>query len=148
MTKRHPVSLHADYDSAHMKYLSDVATDDVALLMEKEKTYKGSWKKRGGVGAFMMLARKWDRLENILSDQVDKYDIFAGIDNDPSGDDGTVLAEVRDLRRYLLLVEAELTAQGHLSLRQVSEELLKPGNEELFKPGTPDDGGHHAREDE
>ena len=31
---------------------------------------------------------------------------------DPSGADGTPLAEVRDLRRYLLLVEAEMMARG------------------------------------
>jgi hypothetical protein len=30
----------------------------------------------------------------------------------PLGTDGTVLAEVRDLRRYLLLVEAEMVARG------------------------------------
>lgn len=38
--------------------------------------------------------------------------IFAGIRKDPSGTDGTVLAEVRDLRRYLLLVEAEMIARN------------------------------------
>lgn len=39
-------------------------------------------------------------------------DVFAMIDLDPSGSDGTVLAEVRDLRQYLLLVEAEVMARA------------------------------------
>lgn len=38
-------------------------------------------------------------------------DIFAKIEGDPGGGDGSVLAEVRDLRRYLLLVEAEMVAR-------------------------------------
>jgi hypothetical protein len=38
--------------------------------------------------------------------------IFAAIRQGPGGEDGTVLAEVRDLRRYLLLVEAEMMARG------------------------------------
>ena len=42
----------------------ELANEDIAVLKEKEKTYGESWKLRGGVGAFMMLARKWDRIEN------------------------------------------------------------------------------------
>jgi hypothetical protein len=114
----------------------------VTLLLEKEKTYKGSWKKRGGVGAFMMLARKWDRLENMLEGSKPAYDLFAEIEANPSGCDGTILAEVRDLRRYLLLVEAEMTARGTLELD------LLGNSEELFKAGTPDDGGEHSRQPE
>jgi hypothetical protein len=39
-------------------------------------------------------------------------DIFVKIEADPSGEDGTVLAVMRDLRRYLLLIEAEMVARG------------------------------------
>jgi hypothetical protein len=39
-------------------------------------------------------------------------DVFAKIEEDPSGQDGSVLAEVRDLRRYLTLVEAEMISRG------------------------------------
>lgn len=38
--------------------------------------------------------------------------IFAKIREAPGGEDGSVLAEVRDLRRYLLLVEAEMVSRG------------------------------------
>ena len=55
----------------------NVANADVKTLEEKGRTYGDSWKRRGGVGAFMMLARKWDRIENQASKL--NYDIF----NDP-----------------------------------------------------------------
>ena len=83
--------------------LQAVADADVAGLVKAQASYGDSWKRRGGVGAFMMLARKWDRLEL----QVAKcgYDIATAIDTDdrPEG----IMDDIRDLRRYLLLVEQE-----------------------------------------
>lgn len=126
-------------DMKHMDYLQPVAARDVKELYRKEQTYRGSWKQRGGIGAFMMAARKWDRLESILqiSDGcggVTYQDLFTLINSQcesekqmhrartpagypvetPSevGGDGTLLAEIRDLRRYLLLIEAEMAARG------------------------------------
>jgi len=118
----------------HLNYLSSVATNDVDHIRNREATYKGSWKKRGGIGAFMMLARKWDRLESILAGNNPQYDIFTAIEMDHSGKDGSVLAEVRDLRQYLLLVEAEMLARWR---------HVKKPEDDLFVAGTPDDGGHH-----
>ena len=55
----------------------------------------------------MMLARKWDRIENCLSDRADEpYNIFHAMMKDLR-DDG-LLDDIRDLRRYLLLVESEV----------------------------------------
>jgi hypothetical protein len=79
-----------------------IAKNDITVLEEKGKTYGDSWKKRGGVGAFMMLARKWDRIENQM--QTNGYDIFKC---DPKEKDG-LLDDIQDLRRYLLLVEEEI----------------------------------------
>ncbi len=102
-----------DTDMGHMDHLEAVAAADVAFVRMREKTYRGSWKRRGGVGAFMMLARKWDRLEEMLGfKDGTQYNIFAAIEAKPSGGDGSTLAEVRDLRRYLLLVEAEMVSRG------------------------------------
>ncbi len=92
-------------DMGHLGHIEAVAVADCEELRRKEKTYRGSWKKRGGVGAWMMIARKIDRLEEMLGDA---GDIFEEIALQPAGKDGSVLAEVRDLRRYLLLVEAEV----------------------------------------
>lgn len=102
----------------HHPYLAIVAASDVKQVTAKDISYGASWKARGGVGAFMMLARKWDRLENMLSEGW-SYNIFQRIESEEhdrklNGADGTALAEVRDLRRYLLLVEAEMIAQGHV----------------------------------
>jgi hypothetical protein len=94
-------------DSSHTKLedkLLALAHRDVEVLLEKDLEYGGSWKRRGGIGAFMMLARKWDRIET----QVGRvgWDLFLAvrIDDRPEG----VLDDIRDLRRYLALVEAEL----------------------------------------
>ena len=83
--------------------LQTVADADVARLVKAQASYGDSWKRRGGVGAFMMLARKWDRLE--LQAAKHGYDIQHCIANDarPEG----IIDDIRDLRRYLLLVEQE-----------------------------------------
>ena len=83
-----------------------LANKDVQVLEEKGRTYGDSWKKRGGVGAFMMLARKWDRIENQCKEK--NYDIFdAGHSSDTV--DG-ILDDIADLRRYLLLVEDHIVS--------------------------------------
>ena len=84
--------------------VKDIAWHDAETLENAEKSYGNSWKKRGGVGAYMMLARKWDRIEN----QTKKfnYDIFETICDDPSQEG--ILDDIGDLRRYLFLVEAEI----------------------------------------
>lgn len=110
----------------HLTYLDEVARDDVRGLEVAERNYGSSWKKRGGVGAFMMLSRKWDRIENALrpmdddetranlkAHQVAPWDIFGAIaaDTRPEG----IIDDIRDLRRYLLLVEGEMRARGAAS---------------------------------
>ena len=52
----------------------------------------------------MMLARKWDRIEKQTSDYT--YDIFLALEEDkrPEG----LIDDIKDLRRYLLLVEAHM----------------------------------------
>lgn len=56
-----------------------------------------------------------------LADLVGAEDIFAKIKAAPLGEDGTVLAVVRDLRRYLMLVEAEMISRGDVSPVPVSD---------------------------
>lgn len=94
---------------SYLDHLQQVADADVAGLKKAQQSYGDSWKRRGGVGAFMMLARKWDRLENYLSGDA-RYDIFEGPKADMRAEG--VIDDIRDLRRYLLLVESELIAQG------------------------------------
>lgn len=83
--------------------IAEIALNDVDVLKEKGAAYGDSWKKRGGIGAFMMLARKWDRIENQAA--AVGYDIFAaGI---IGGEEG-IMDDIADLRCYLLLVESEI----------------------------------------
>ena len=84
-----------------------LASEDVKGLHNAEQSYGDSWKKRGGIGAFMMLARKWDRIEKQAEDYT--YDVFLALKED-NREEG-LIDDIRDLRRYLLLVEAEMTLQ-------------------------------------
>ena len=93
-----------DVKSSIIKAVGVLCQEDVDALHEAEQSYGDSWRQRGGVGAFMMLARKWDRLEKQTNDF--GYDLFAAI-NDDTRDEG-ILDDIRDLRRYLLLVESHM----------------------------------------
>lgn len=86
-----------------------IADNDVVVLKAKGKHYGNSWKKRGGVGAFMMLARKWDRIENMV--EAGGYDSFKVARDTIDSEEG-LLETIADLRRYLLLVEAEVRDEG------------------------------------
>jgi hypothetical protein len=93
-----------DVDVRYRDSLSRLAQIDAEKVLQKDIEYGGSWKRRGGVGAFMMLARKWDRIEPQVA--MHHYDIFAAAEKDQRPDG--LIDDIRDLRRYLLLVEAEL----------------------------------------
>ena len=95
-----------DYSRIINKVLG-LANEDVEGLHTSEQSYGDSWKQRGGIGAYMMLARKWDRIER----QVEHcgWDVFFAALDDPR-EEG-ILDDIRDLRRYLFLVEAEIRNQ-------------------------------------
>lgn len=117
----------------HMPFLRGVVEDDLAQLEQKEREYGSSWKARGGVNAWFMLCRKFDRLEQSLDpakrvhgEETDNtiaplgralglpipaYDILlAGVlDSRVEG----IIDTIGDLRRYLTLVEAEIRFQQH-----------------------------------
>ena len=92
-------------EGSDFNLIQNLANIDVAKLKHAQESYGDSWRSRGGVGAFMMLARKWDRIENQV--RKDGYDVFKTIYDDPS--DSGILDDIRDLRRYLLLVEGYVT---------------------------------------
>jgi len=91
----------------YLDFLHVVAQEDVDKLKAAEKNYGDSWKKRGGVGAFMMLARKWDRIEKQC--ELCNWDVFTALVTDPRPEG--ILDDIQDLRRYLMLVEAEMLAR-------------------------------------
>lgn len=88
----------------YVTLLAAVAAGDVRAIFAKENEYRGSWLKRGGTGAFHAMWRKADRIEI----QVERfgYDIFQAAIADHR-DEG-LLDDVRDFRRYLLMVDTWL----------------------------------------
>ena len=111
----------------YLTYLRDISLNDTTGLIEAQRSYGNSWKKRGGVGSFMQLARKWDRLEvrmariPVLAEDSgleftdgllsgDRFDIFQHLIADDRAEG--VIDDIRDLRRYLLLMEAEAQAMN------------------------------------
>lgn len=87
------------------KLVSNITQEIVEVLKQKGEHYGDSWKSRGGSGAFMNIARKWDRLENQCS-KLD-YNIFKAILQDKNGDEG-VKDSLLDLIGYGLLILAEI----------------------------------------
>jgi len=107
-----------DMDTKHLIHIKPICQGDGEGLHVAEKQYKGSWKRRGGIGAYMMLCRKWDRLENRIEDSTQEhtqYDIFDAIAKDERAEG--LIDDIRDLRRYLTLVEAEMRARGSVAAK-------------------------------
>jgi len=88
-------------DEKRKTHLRHIGQIDAEELIIRNESYGDSWRQRGGVGAFMMLARKWDRIENQA--RQNGWDIFETVLDNP--DEDGILDDIRDLRRYLMLVE-------------------------------------------
>lgn len=126
-----PSHTSVDPTTSHLRYLTQlehIAKEDVVGLLKAQESYGDSWKKRGGVGAFMMLARKWDRLENRVRSGAgaSPYDIFGHIVADERAEG--LIDDIRDLRRYLMLVEAEMRARGSASASSVHRDNSPPSS--------------------
>jgi hypothetical protein len=93
-----------DRRSKTISTVQELSIEDPDELHKAEQSYGDSWKKRGGIGAFMMAARKWDRLEKQVENH--NYDVFAAMEADQR-EEG-ILDDIRDLRRYLFLIDAEM----------------------------------------
>lgn len=106
----------ADDERLDRERLERIVEADVLGLLRAEEKYGHSWRKRGGGEAYHQLTRKWDRLE-LCVEGLEAQDIFEAIRLHPAtdgtlgGKDG-LLDDVRDLRRYLLLVEEYVTREA------------------------------------
>ena len=81
--------------------IKGIAQKDLEALSRAQSSYGDSWRRRGGVGAFMMLARKFDRIEH--QSEKHGWNIFEA--GEVYKGEAGLLDDIRDLRRYLLLVE-------------------------------------------
>jgi hypothetical protein len=112
-----------DSGRGYLDQFSKIAESDIEIIQEKERAYGSTWRQRGGISAFMVFARKWDRIERRVATHVDAADaapaaardnIFEHIAADRRAEG--VINDVRDLRRYLMLVEAEMAARGAVQI--------------------------------
>ena len=117
------------------KELEPIVLADIDGLRRAEAQYGSSWKQRGGVGAFMMLARKWDRILRRISQPTQhvefpvpddlreqgvtdvrpmvQWDLVMHAYTDRRAEG--IIDDIRDLRRYLLLVLSHrLSPQDHM----------------------------------
>ena len=107
--------------------MKDVAQNDLEALKRADTSYGDSWKRRGGVGAFMMLARKFDRIEHQA--QKHGWDIFEA--GEVYVGEAGLLDDIRDLRRYLILVENEILENTRgVEEQEVYNESAEEGEEE------------------
>ena len=92
----------------HLRFIDEIALEDAAGLKKAHESYGASWKKRGGIGAYMVMIRKFDRMEMCVK----KYggDIFKAVQDDPRAEG--ILDDIRDARRYLMLIESVLRERG------------------------------------
>lgn len=89
------------HPSAFYDVLDTVSKGLVATLRSKGAQYGNSWISRGGVGAFMMMTRKIDRVINQLR-KPPIYDIIEHCRIDPRAEG--IQDDLRDLTAYCLLI--------------------------------------------
>lgn len=98
-------------DVRYRDIIQHVSRDDVSRLLAKDREYGASWKRRGGVGAYMMMIRKIDRVMAIIPEPDGHpkhgFDVFAMLVDESVGGSEQLLDTMRDLRGYLTLIEAE-----------------------------------------
>jgi hypothetical protein len=100
--------------------LRQVLAEDADALIEAEKHYGESWCRRGGVDSFMMLARKWDRIEHQVNSQYGFNILQACVeDQRPEG----IMDDIRDLRRYLTLVEEKVRREYNVHNYQLKKNI-------------------------
>lgn len=98
-------------------HIEPLAKNDAEVVVEKDKQYGASWCKRGGTGAYHVFIRKFDRLEEWTKKF--QYDMWQAIreDNRPEG----IIDDIRDIRGYLLLIEAYAIENGMVTPRYRQE---------------------------
>ncbi len=96
-------------------YRLNIITEKLAkYVSEKDLHYGSSWRKRGGAGAFMVMARKWDRIEQACETQESaKYDIFNVFKEEDRRE--TILDDCLDLVGYLLILVEHMIEIGHVT---------------------------------
>lgn len=102
---------NAVLDTRYREQIPMVSAADVDRLLKKDQEYGASWKRRGGVGAFMMMVRKIDRIMAQIPEPDGHpkhgFDVFAILADEHADLSESLLDTLRDLRGYAMLIEAE-----------------------------------------
>ncbi len=105
--------------------LNFITRELVSFVNDKDIQYGSSWRKRGGPGAFFVIARKWDRIEQACETEefslhrrlpgelATKYDIFDRFSADDRSE--TILDDCLDLVGYLLILIEHMVEVGHIT---------------------------------
>jgi len=96
-----------------------LAMNIVKTVEKKDADYGSSWRKREGIGAFMVMSRKWDRIENICKQL--NYDIFKAL----AENKGDIKDDIDDLIGYLLLIREHCDTVRDTAGKQYGEALDK-----------------------
>lgn len=96
--------------SHRLKFITE---ELVKFVNDKDIQYGSSWRKRGGAGAFMVIARKWDRIEQACEKETAKYDIFNVFKEEDRRE--TILDDCLDLVGYLLILVEHMIEIGHVT---------------------------------
>ncbi len=96
--------------------IREVQAEDITVLQQKEEAYGDSWIKRGLNGAYFVIVRKIDRIENQMKNC--NYDLHTALKR-YGGNDG-ILDDINDLSRYLLLLRAELAVVNEDQIKELA----------------------------
>lgn len=87
----------------YIDHVKKLANDIADAVIRKDAEYGGSWLKRGGVGAYFVMIRKFDRLETQC--RKFKFDILEAIQDQEPGE--PLVDTIDDAIGYLLLIRSE-----------------------------------------
>ena len=126
-------------NDGHLKHIEAIAQEDAAGLLKAHESYGPSWKKRGGIGAYLVMIRKFDRME--LAAERSGWDILEAVKNDPRSEG--VIDDIRDARRYLMLIESWLREIGVVGAGDHRDNVpIDPGVSSLEKAHPYKDSGN------
>jgi len=86
-------------DPVDLRFMAFAEKVNKLILEQKSPVYKDSWRKRGFVGIYHNLGRKWDRIENICEDEKLSGGRELNVELLPTGDE-SIVETIADLFAY------------------------------------------------
>ena len=127
--------------SHYLNNLGSVLSDLRAMTVAGHEKYGDSCLKRGRTGLFLMLARKWDRIERAMEKH--HYSMDDAIRNNPPPDG--LLDDIQDLTVYLLILLSDLEANPlEEERRETQIKMPLKGEEGMEHPFGYDAGVEHG----